>query len=55
MHSLDAWHGDACAKSISPHARIHTCEVTFNSMGGHTCGETRVDVFVNAAALHVWE
>ena len=55
MHSLDTWHGDACVESISPHVRIHTCEVEFVSRCGHTCGETRVDMFGIAVVLHVWE
>ena len=33
-------------ESISPHARVCTCEVAFVTRCGYTCGETRVVKFV---------
>ena len=33
-----------------PHMRVRTCGVAFNIMCFHTCGETRVDVFIGSAA-----
>ena len=53
--SLDTWHGDACVESICPNVRVRTRKVTFVTMCGLTCGETRVDIFVSAVALFVWE
>lgn len=38
-----------------PHVRIDTRDVAFVMRGSYTCGETRVDIFVSAAALYVWE
>ena len=44
---LDTWHVSTI--------RIRTCEVAFVIRCGHKCGETHVDLFVSAVALHVWE
>ena len=49
--SLGTWHGYACAENIPP----RTSEVKFVISWFHTCGETHVDMFVSALALHVWE
>ena len=51
--SLGTYHGYACVGSISPHMRVGTCEVAFVMGYSHTCGETRVDMFVSAVVLHV--
>ena len=34
---------------------VGKCEVAFVVGFVHYCGETRVDIFVSAVALHVWE
>ena len=53
--SLDTWHGYACEESSIPQVRVRTCEVALVIKGGHTCGETCIDMFVSAVVLHVWE
>ena len=53
--SLGTWQGYACVGSISPHVWVGRCEVAFVIRCSHTCGETRIDVFAIAVALHVWE
>ena len=53
--SLGIWHGYACAGCTSPQVRVDTCEVAFAFRCSHTCGYTRVDIFVCVVALHVWE
>ena len=53
--SLDTWHGYACAENSSPHVQVRTCEVALVTIYGHTCGETRVRMFVDAVVSHVWE
>ena len=53
--SSDTWRGCGILDSISPHVRLRTCDVAFVTKYGHTCGDTRVDVFVSAVASHVWE
>ena len=55
MHS-DSTHGMGMhVECISPHIRIRTCEMAFVIRSVYTRGETDGDMFVGAAALHVWE
>ena len=53
--ALGTWHGCECAGSISPDVRVGTCTVAFLIRCSHTCGETRVDMFVGEITLHVWD
>ena len=52
------WHGDVCVERISPNVRVRTSEVVNMKI---TCitrvvnRVTRVDLFVSAVAVHVWE
>ena len=48
---LGTWY--AWLGSICPHVQVGMCEVAFVIRCSHTCGDTRVDVFVSAVALHV--
>ena len=52
---LGTWHEYACVGNICLHVLVCTCEVAFVIECSHTCVEARVDMFVSAVALHVWE
>ena len=39
----------------STHVQFGTCELKFVIRCCHMCGKTRVDIFVSAVELHVWE
>lgn len=53
--SLDTWLSYTYAESKIHNLRARTRDEAFGIMCDRTCGERRVDVFVIAAALHVWE
>ena len=52
---LGTWHVYACAGNIIPHVRVDTCDLAFTIMCNRTCGKIRVEMFVSAVVLHVWE
>ena len=53
--SLDTWRGDASLAIIHSHVRNYMRELDFVNGWSHTCGDTRVGMFVSTVALHVWE